>query len=240
MVLHYIDFDGTLVRSNALHYLIHVRLGLIAKNRTLGSWLFAILFFLGLPVILLLHLLNHRIRDRFIFFFYRGADRSDVDLLMKDFWQKNRQRFVRKEVEDIIRYACQRGEAIVMASGSLRQNIEPLLQELGFPASSVDYVTAELEFRPDGSATGFLLDQPNIGAEKLRQVQRYERSLGISPSRRTALSDSFSDLPLLDFCDDALVVSPDAKLKATARLRQWRIVKTDSVQENTLREVIKS
>jgi len=48
---------------------------------------------------------------------------------------------------------------------------------------------------------------------------------GVSRPRRSIFySDSASDLPLLEWADEAVAVRPDARLRAHAELRGWRII----------------
>ena len=77
----------------------------------------------------------------------------------------------------------------------------------------------------DGKAfTGQIEGTPNFQGGKLVNLKRFiadhEQGFGAS----VAYSDSFNDLPLLEFADTAYAVTPDARLRALAEARGWAVL----------------
>ena len=77
----------------------------------------------------------------------------------------------------------------------------------------------------DGNAfTGQIDGTPNFQAGKLVNLKRFIADSDLRFAKSVAYSDSFNDLPLLEFADTAYAVTPDARLRAEAESRGWAIL----------------
>ena len=73
--------------------------------------------------------------------------------------------------------------------------------------------------------TGKIVGEPNFGEEKVRRIKRWIKENQIDTNLyKIAYSDSFHDLPLLEFADLPTAVNPDKKLKEISSNRGWKII----------------
>ena len=75
-----------------------------------------------------------------------------------------------------------------------------------------------------GRFTGRLDGRVNHGREKARRVAMFVETRTIDLSRSYAYSDSVSDLPLLEMVGNPVAANPDARLRAVASDRGWRVM----------------
>ncbi|MDN7121934.1 HAD-IB family hydrolase [Nocardioides sp. ChNu-153] len=75
----------------------------------------------------------------------------------------------------------------------------------------------------DGVYTGRLVGEMLHGPAKSEAVKALAAREGLDLSRCSAYSDSANDLPLLGLVGDPCAVNPDARLRAFARERGWRV-----------------
>lgn len=75
----------------------------------------------------------------------------------------------------------------------------------------------------DGMLRGHFFNRHLFGEEKLRIAEDLCRELG-GDVRVVSYADSFSDLPLLEWSDGAVVVNPDRRLGEEARKRGWEVL----------------
>lgn len=75
----------------------------------------------------------------------------------------------------------------------------------------------------DGVYTGQLVGDMLHGPAKAEAVKALAAREGLDLSRCSAYSDSSNDLPMLSLVGDPVAINPDAKLRAHARERGWRI-----------------
>jgi HAD superfamily hydrolase (TIGR01490 family) len=75
----------------------------------------------------------------------------------------------------------------------------------------------------DGVYTGQLVGEMLHGPAKAEAVRALAEREGLDLARCSAYSDSANDLPLLELVGDPCAVNPDARLRACARERGWRV-----------------
>ena len=81
-------------------------------------------------------------------------------------------------------------------------------------------IASQPELR-DGRYTGRLVGEPCFQAGKLHHLQHWLAGREVAES--WGYSDSFNDLPLLNFVDHPVAVNPDTRLHAHALAQQWPI-----------------
>ncbi len=104
----------------------------------------------------------------------------------------------------------------VLTSGSLSFLVHKISHKLGIENS----FGTDPEYSDD-KFTGRVDGVPNFSEEKVRRIKLWKGSKEFEDI--TAYSDSIHDLPLLEFSDNAIAVSPDDKLKEVALKRGWLI-----------------
>lgn len=82
----------------------------------------------------------------------------------------------------------------------------------------------ELEFGPDGRATGRIAGIYAAGEGKVRIVRRLEGETGIGRGSVAYFGDSVNDIPVLEAVGHPFAVSPSEALRRRARERKWPIL----------------
>ena len=78
----------------------------------------------------------------------------------------------------------------------------------------------------DNRYTGKLTDKPNFQAGKIYHLDKWldrQQTAGITFEKTYAYSDSKNDIPLLEWADVAICVSPDEALHAHALAHRWAV-----------------
>jgi HAD superfamily hydrolase (TIGR01490 family) len=120
----------------------------------------------------------------------------------------------------LIRAAQDRGELVIFASSTLRTLIKPLEDFFGITGS----IASSLEFS-DGVTTGRLEEKSFFGSKKKAAVESWLGARSLSPALVSFYSDSYTDLPLLEYCGHPVAVNPDRFLEREAKKRDWEIMR---------------
>jgi HAD superfamily hydrolase (TIGR01490 family) len=122
----------------------------------------------------------------------------------------------RRLIEDIRR----RGETVLLATSSFYTPLRPLEQFLGVTES----IASRLEFI-DGKTSGRLIGSSLFGAQKKTAVENWLGERNIPPEAVCFYSDSYTDIPLLEWCGRPAAVNPDRLLAREAKSRGWNILR---------------
>ena len=120
------------------------------------------------------------------------------------------------QAEKLIREALLNGEEVYFATSSLSTLIKPIEEYLGLTGS----FTSELE-TIDGITSGRLTGASLFGPGKKVYVENRLNEKKINPDDCCFYSDSYTDLPLLEYCGKAVAVNPDRILSKEAKKRGW-------------------
>ena len=113
----------------------------------------------------------------------------------------------------------QRGLRQVVVTSTNAFIAEPIVQALEIPT----LIAPRPEMRA-GRYTGKLLDSSCFAADKPKRIQAWAEQEGIRLGETWGYSDSFNDIPLLEFVDHPVAVDPDPTLRAHAQERGWEII----------------
>ncbi len=212
----FFDVDGTIVDATIVHYYAFYRTwGYSAPRRLLWTIGF-------LPKVLYYIVLDKISRSRFIQSFYRqyrGFGRGECVSRSEQLFEKVMRPRMYAGAVDRIRAHQQRGERVVLVTGSLDFVMEPLAEY----TKSDDLIALSMK-EEDGRLTGET-EGPPIGDEaKARIVRDYAERRGIDLARCYAYADSSSDEPMLSVVGHAVAVNPGGKLKKAADAGGWEVV----------------
>jgi len=148
-----------------------------------------------------------------------GTKESDLEARC-DAWFP---RYVVPHVADAGRHAVlhhkHRGDVVAIVTGATPYVARPLARLLG-----IDHVVAsELQRDDRGIFTGVPESPLCYGPGKIVRAQRLADALGFELQESVFYSDSYTDLPLLEYVAEPVVVNPDPRLRREARRRGWRI-----------------
>ncbi|MDR3147897.1 MAG: haloacid dehalogenase-like hydrolase, partial [Treponema sp.] len=85
-------------------------------------------------------------------------------------------------------------------------------------------IASALEFA-DGITTGRLKGKALFGPNKLEAVRNWLELRAVEPRDLWFYSDSYTDLPLLEFSGHPVAVNPDRFLRREALRRHWTILR---------------
>ena len=114
------------------------------------------------------------------------------------------------------------GCTLVLATASYRLYVEPIAARLGFDAViATDHISQDLDYLRARIAGENCYD-----TGKLRMIKAWMTRHGLKreDSHVRAYSDHVSDVPMLEFADQAYAANPHAPLEREARDRGWQIV----------------
>ena len=120
----------------------------------------------------------------------------------------------------LIKNLQQRGEPVFIATSSLDILIQPLERFLGINES----IASTLEFSQE-KATGRIAGAGIFGENKKTAVGEWLTKHRIDPQNVCFYSDSYTDIPLLEYCGRAIAVNPDRFLHREAKKRGWQIMR---------------
>jgi len=129
---------------------------------------------------------------------------------------------IRPEALALLQKHRDAGDELLIITATNEFVTRPIAQALGVP----ELLALELERGPDGWYTGEIRGEPTMREGKVRHVARWlaARGLGWADVETTFYSDSTNDVPLLETVNHPVATNPDARLRALAQARGWRIL----------------
>ena len=211
----FFDVDGTVVSTTIVHYYVQFR------YRLLPTFLrpFWIAWF-ALKVVYYFFL-DKVSRTRFNQVFYRnyrGLKAADVKQLADEQFETYGRSKLFPTAFDCIREHQNRGDLIVLVTGSLDFIVQPLADYLQADAA----LTVQLE-EAHGKFTGELTTLPLSEAEKVRAIQTFVEQHNVDLAASYAYGDSRADLPMLQCVGNPIVVNPSKGLRQVAIESGWEI-----------------
>jgi len=149
-----------------------------------------------------------------------GLDKKTVDDLAADSFNRRMKTGIYAQAARLIAEMRQRGEQVVFATSSFHSIIQPLERFLGVSES----IASSLEFS-QGKTTGHVAGVSLFGGKKKAAVENWLAERGINPADVCFYSDSYTDIPLMEYCGSAVAVNPDRFLKREAKKRGWQILR---------------
>ncbi len=144
--------------------------------------------------------------------------------------QQAHARFMREVIEPAIRPQAlallrehqQAGDQIIIVTATNEFVTRPIARALGVQ----ELIAVELQRDGAGWFTGEILGTPSMREGKVQRMQQWldARGLDWSGVESFFYSDSWNDVPLLERVDHPVATNPDARLRALARERGWRIL----------------
>lgn len=152
----------------------------------------------------------------------RGKTIAEVDELVSDFFEKRlRSTFNLRIHEKVIDYR-ESGAHVLLVSNSTDIVVEKIAHHLGLDT----YFATKLS-RNNGVFDGKIIPPIMYGAQKVHALKQYLSEKNMQHAHIIAYSDHISDLPLLEWADEAHVVNPQGKLKQIAEEKGWDIIHTE-------------
>jgi HAD superfamily hydrolase (TIGR01490 family) len=129
---------------------------------------------------------------------------------------------IRPAALDLVRGHQQAGDLTVIVTATNEFVTRPIADAFGVK----ELIAVELERGADGWITGEILGVPSLREGKITRVGKWlvERGLDWHGVETVFYSDSMNDLPLLERVDHPVATNAEARLRAIATQRGWRIL----------------
>ena len=123
---------------------------------------------------------------------------------------------------DLLQQHREAGAQLVIVTATNAFVTRPIAQALGVE----ELIAVDLEQDASGWITGNIQGVPSFREGKITRVEQWlaQRGLGWQDVDATFYSDSINDLPLLEKVQHPVATNPDARLRAIAQERGWRIL----------------
>ena len=154
--------------------------------------------------------------NEFVFEFLAQHDLAQLAELHESFMQHVITPALRPSGQAAIAQHRAAGHEIVIVTATNAFVTAPIAAAFGVG----QLIASQPELR-DGRYTGRLLGEPCFQAGKLHHLQNWLAGREVTES--WGYSDSFNDLPLLNFVDHPVAVNPDTRLHAHALAQHWPI-----------------
>jgi HAD superfamily hydrolase (TIGR01490 family) len=212
MSVHFFDVDYTLIRKSTAYYFL---------LEGLRQGVFTFRQFRQLPFEWFRYkigLANHDFIEQAVKHLV-GIDRRLVEDLSASCFTRSLKPNIYAEGNRLIRNLLDHGEEVHLATSSFYNLIQPLetfFSISGSIASALDFEDDKTSGRINGSA--------QFGVNKKTAVEAWLRERSLSREDIWFYSDSYTDLPLLEFSGHPVAVNPDRFLRRTAKKRGWAVL----------------
>jgi len=158
-----------------------------------------------------------------------GLKDSDIEKVSLKCFEKKIKPNIYTDAASLINGLLKKGEKVIFATSSFDFIIKPLERFFGIEGS----LASRLEYK-DGITTGKLDGYSFFGAKKKTAAQEWMNNNGIKPENVSFYSDSYTDIPLLEYCGNPVAVNPDFILTRKAKKSGWKILRFKKVLGNQL------
>jgi HAD superfamily hydrolase (TIGR01490 family) len=149
-----------------------------------------------------------------------GIDKQVMENLVSAYFIRRLRPNIYAEGARLIRSLQEKGEPVHLATSSFDILIRPLEDYFSL-TGSIDSV---LEFI-DGKTSGRIQGMIPFGKNKKTAVAAWLNGRSLSPEDVYFYSDSYTDLPVLEFCGHPVAVNPDRFLEQEAKQRGWPVLR---------------
>jgi len=153
-----------------------------------------------------------------------GLDKDALERVAETCFQNRIKKNIYTGAFNLIRELIGKKLCVKFATSSLDFIIRPLERFFGIEQSLV----SEVEFQ-NGRTTGSLVGKSFFGPKKKEITKIWLEKHGLSPCDVTFYSDSYTDIPLLEYCGNPVAVNPDLILAHQAKKRGWKILRFNEV-----------
>ncbi|MDR2335155.1 MAG: HAD-IB family hydrolase [Burkholderiaceae bacterium] len=129
---------------------------------------------------------------------------------------------IKPVARDLLRSHLEAGDEIVIITATNEFVTAPIARELGVK----HLIAVQLSRDEAGWITGEIEGIPSMREGKVHRMEAWlkERNLGWGDVECTFYSDSMNDVPLLEKVQHPVATNPDARLRALAQQKGWRIL----------------
>ena len=153
-----------------------------------------------------------------------GIKKSDIEQVCEICFEKRIKPNIYKEAAFLIEEAQKNAEKVIFASSSFDFIIRPIERYFGIEGS----LATKMKFK-DGITTGSLDGKSCFGEKKKTAALEWINNNYVKKDDVYFYSDSYTDIPLLEYCGNPVAVNPDRILAKKAKQLGWKIIKFKEV-----------
>jgi len=209
------DVDGTLINGQSQRILTQFMFKY--KRLSFFAYVKIITFFVLYKFDLIKDVSNAR--KKFLKMF-AGINVVEIEGLFRKCFEEKIKPKIYQQAKELLNKHKEKGDEILLVSASLYHLLKYLQEYLG-----ADYLfSTKLEVE-GGVYTGRIDGEAVFGRKKIAIIQEFLRRKDLPYENIYAYTDNISDLPLLEFVSNPIVVNPGRKLRKIARKKNWQVYK---------------
>ena len=218
-MVHIFDVDNTVIKKTSTGYFLGeaIKLGIIQIRQIKRLPFELIKYKLGRPD---MDFIEQAVKH------FAGIEKEKLEYTAERCFEHRMKPAIFTGAADLIRNLISFGERVTFATSSFHTIINPLQRYFGIEES----IASSLEFF-NGKTTGRLIGKSFFGAKKKDAVKTWLEQNKLKSSDTCCYSDSYTDLPLLEFCGCQKVVNPDRFLEKEAKKHGWEILRFKATLE---------
>ena len=149
-----------------------------------------------------------------------GLEKTDIERVSEICFEKQIKPNIYKGSAQLIENAQKNNEKVIFATSSFDFIIKPLEKYFGIEGS----LACQMEYT-NGKTTGSLVGYSFFGSGKKTAAKAWMENNNILPKDTSFYSDSYTDIPLLEYCGNPVAVNPDRILARKAKKLGWKILR---------------
>jgi len=211
--VHIFDVDNTIIRKTSTEYFVQIALKekVIRFSQVRHLFIDWIKYKLASPNI---DFIENTVKKM------AGLEKDVLERVSDSCFKKRIKPNIFTGVKNIIEETLKKREKVIFATSSFDFIIKPLEQFFGIEGS----LACRLEYS-QGKTTGNLVGYSFFGPKKKIAAAEWMESNSINPRNVSFYSDSYVDLPLLEYCGNPVAVNPDGILARKAKKCGWKILR---------------
>ena len=212
-MIHVFDVDNTIIKGNSAWYFLLETLseGIVRFSQIYRLPLEWLAYKLGRPN---MDFIEDAVRH------LANIEKSTLERAAQACFERRIRPNIYADAARLIGEALARGDRVIFATSSFQTIIQPLERFFAITGS----LASVMDFC-DGRTTGRIVGSSLFGFKKRAAVQAWLGENGLRPEDVCCYSDSYTDLPLLEFCGKPVAVNPDRRLAKKAKKRGWDILR---------------
>jgi len=156
-----------------------------------------------------------------------GLEKKEIERIAKLCFTKYIKKNIYKDAEKLIQTALENKEKVIFATSSFDFIIKPLEEYFKLEES----LASKLEYK-DGITTGNLDGNSFFAGGKKNGAQLWMKENNVMAKDVFFYSDSYTDIPLLEYCGHPVAVNPDRILSRHAKKHGWQIMRFKEILKN--------
>lgn len=159
--------------------------------------------------------------NKYFYSNFKGIVRDDMALAANGWFSKSYDQpgFFCGAVVDALRFHQQRGDRVVLLSGSFAEALTPIARYLQIGVNDCLCIALDCF---DGVYTGGIVGVQTIGEGKRAAVKRFLADNQLSLKSSFAYGDHVSDKFFMEMAANPVVVGDNSELMALAKQKKWR------------------